>query len=92
MTNRNVARRLERLEARLLPPAEEKVLILNLISADGEVVGTRELKLSAARGPGVSRIKREEAVCAAVTPPFDFDLIRRPYDSSYGRVCEPAPA
>jgi hypothetical protein len=46
MTNRNLARRLERLEARLLPATEERVLILNLISADGEVVGTKEFRQS----------------------------------------------
>jgi hypothetical protein len=37
MMNRNLARRLERLEARLLPATEERVLRLNLVSADGEI-------------------------------------------------------
>ena len=49
MTNKTLARRLERLEARLLPATAERVLILNLISADGEVVGTKEFKLSTDR-------------------------------------------
>jgi hypothetical protein len=51
MTNKTLARRLERLEARLLPATEERLLILNLISADGEVVGTKEFKLSTDRRP-----------------------------------------
>jgi hypothetical protein len=51
MTNTNLARRLERLEAILLPATEERVLILNLVSADGEIVGTREFKLSTHRRP-----------------------------------------
>jgi hypothetical protein len=46
MTNKTLARRLERLEARLLPATEERVLLLNFITADGEIVGTREFKLS----------------------------------------------
>jgi hypothetical protein len=45
MTTRNVKRRLERLEAQRLPPSEEKVLIVKFVSADGEIVGTREFKL-----------------------------------------------
>jgi hypothetical protein len=51
MTNKNLSRRLERLEARLLPANEERVFILNFISADGEVVGTKEFKLSTDRRP-----------------------------------------
>jgi hypothetical protein len=51
MTNRNLTRRLERLEARLLPATEERVLILNLISAGGEVVGTKEFRQSVDRRP-----------------------------------------
>ena len=51
MTNKTLARRLERLEARLLPATEERVLILNLISADGEVVGTKEFRQSVDRRP-----------------------------------------
>ncbi len=47
MTNKTLARRLERLEARLLPATEERILLLNFITADGEIVGTREFKLSA---------------------------------------------
>ena len=54
-TNRNLTRRLERLEARLLPATEEQVLILNFVSANGEIVGTREFKLSTDRRP----IKRD---------------------------------
>ncbi len=46
MTNKTLARRLERLEARLLPATEERVLLLNFITADGEIVGTRDFKLS----------------------------------------------
>ncbi len=42
MTNKTRARRLERLEARLLPATEEQILILNFVSADGEIVGTKE--------------------------------------------------
>ncbi len=49
MMNKNLARRLERLEAQLLPATEERLLILNLISADGEVVGTKEFKPSTDR-------------------------------------------
>jgi hypothetical protein len=49
---------LGRLEARLLPPTEERVLILDLVSADGEIVGTREFKLSTDRRP----IKRNRLV------------------------------
>ncbi len=51
MTNKTLARRLERLEARLQPATEERVLILNLISADGEVVGTKEFRQSIDRRP-----------------------------------------
>ena len=51
MRNKSLARRLERLEARLLPATEERLLILNLVSADGEIVGTREFKLSTDRRP-----------------------------------------
>ncbi len=51
MTNKVLARRLERLEARLLPATEERVLILNLVWADGEIVGTKEFKLSTDRSP-----------------------------------------
>jgi hypothetical protein len=51
MTNKNLARRLERLEARLLPATEERLLILNLISAAGEVVGTKEFRRSVDRQP-----------------------------------------
>ena len=43
MTNKNLARRLERLEALLLPATEERILILNFITGDGEVVGKRSL-------------------------------------------------
>jgi hypothetical protein len=50
MMNRNLSRRLERLEARLLPPTKERVLI-NFVSSDGEIVGTREFKLSTDRRP-----------------------------------------
>jgi hypothetical protein len=57
MTTRNLARRLERLEARLLPATEERVLILNFITADGEIVGTREFKLSTDPRP-IKRNKR----------------------------------
>jgi hypothetical protein len=57
MTNKTLARRLERLEARLLPATEERVLILNFITADGEVVGSREFKLSTDRRP-IKRNKR----------------------------------
>jgi hypothetical protein len=46
MTNRNLPRRLERLEERLLPPSEEKVLIVNLVSTDGETVGTKEFTIA----------------------------------------------
>ncbi len=45
MTNKNLTRRLERLEARLLPATEEQVLILNFVSADGEIVETKEFKI-----------------------------------------------
>jgi hypothetical protein len=45
MTNKTLARRLERLEARLLPATEERVIILNLVSADGEIVDTSKIKL-----------------------------------------------
>ncbi len=51
MTNKNLSRRLERLEARLLPATEERVLILNFVSADGEVVGTKEFRRSEDRRP-----------------------------------------
>jgi hypothetical protein len=51
MTNKNLARRLERLEALLLPATEERILILNFITGDGEVVGKREFKLSTDRRP-----------------------------------------
>ena len=51
MTNRILARRLERLEALLLPATEERVLILNFISADGEVVDTKEFRRSVDRRP-----------------------------------------
>jgi hypothetical protein len=51
MTNKNLTLRLERLEARLLPATEERLLILNLISADGEVVGTKEFRQSVDRRP-----------------------------------------
>ena len=51
MTNKNLSRRLERLEARLLPATEERVLILNFVSADGEVVGTKEFRRSIDRRP-----------------------------------------
>jgi hypothetical protein len=51
MTNKTLARRLERLEARLLPATEERILLLNFITADGEIVGTREFKLSTDRSP-----------------------------------------
>ena len=57
MTNKTLARRLERLEAWLLPATEERVLILNFITADGEVVGNREFKLSTDRRP-IKRNKR----------------------------------
>jgi hypothetical protein len=57
MTNKTLARRLERLEERLLPATEERVLILNFISADGEVVGTKEFKLSSDRRP-IKRSRR----------------------------------
>jgi hypothetical protein len=51
MTNKNLTLRLERLEARLLPATEERLLILNLISPDGEVVGTKEFRQSVDRRP-----------------------------------------
>ena len=51
MTNKTLARRLERLEARLLPTTEERVLILNFVSADGEVVGSKEFTRSIDRRP-----------------------------------------
>jgi hypothetical protein len=51
MTNKTLARRLERLEARLLPATEERILILNLITADGEIVGTKEFRRSIDRPP-----------------------------------------
>jgi hypothetical protein len=50
MTNRNLTRRLDRLEARMLPPTEERVLI-NFVSADGEIVGTKEFKIYAGPPP-----------------------------------------
>ncbi len=51
MTNKTLARRLERLEARLLPATEERVLILNFMTADGEIVGTKEFRRSEDRRP-----------------------------------------
>ncbi len=51
MTNKTLSRRLERLEARLLPATEERVLVLDFISADGEVVGTKEFRRSEDRRP-----------------------------------------
>jgi hypothetical protein len=57
MTNKTLARRLERLETRLLPATEERVLILNLILADGEVVETKEFKISGAPPPGRKRTR-----------------------------------
>jgi hypothetical protein len=51
MTSKNLARRLERLEARLLPGTEERVIILNFVSADGEVVGTKEFRQAEDRRP-----------------------------------------
>ncbi len=56
MTNKTLERRLERLEARLLPATEERLLILNLVSADGEIVGTKEFKIQA--GPPPVRKRR----------------------------------
>jgi hypothetical protein len=44
-------RRLERLEARLPPTIEERVLILNFVSAECAIVGTKEFKLSTDRRP-----------------------------------------
>ncbi len=49
MTTRNLKRRLERLEVRLLPPSEENVLIVKFVSANGEIVGTQEFKLYGGR-------------------------------------------
>jgi hypothetical protein len=57
MTNKTLARRLERLETRLLPATEERVLILNFITADGEVVGIKEFRQSIDRPP-IKRNKR----------------------------------
>jgi hypothetical protein len=37
MTNKNLARRLERLEARLLPATEERILILDLVSVEARL-------------------------------------------------------
>jgi hypothetical protein len=51
MTKKNLERRLERLEARLQPASEERVLILDLVSADGEVVGTKEFRRFVDRRP-----------------------------------------
>ena len=51
MTNRNLARRLERLEARLLPTNEEQILIVRFISRSGEVADTKELKVSTDQRP-----------------------------------------
>ncbi len=51
MTSKNLARRLERLEAQLLPATEERIFILNFITADGEIVGKREFKFSTDRRP-----------------------------------------
>jgi hypothetical protein len=55
-TTRNLSRRLERLEARLVPTSEERVLIVQFISQDRQIVGTKELKLFA--GPPLKRNRR----------------------------------
>ena len=47
MTTRALSRRLERLEMRLIPATEERILILRFIAQDGEVVDKKEFKLSA---------------------------------------------
>ena len=57
MTNKNLARRLERLEARLLRATEEPVLILSFITADGEIVSTKEFRRTVDRRP-IKRNKR----------------------------------
>jgi hypothetical protein len=51
MTNRNLTRRLERLEARLLPSSEEQIHIVRFISSDGEIVGTEAFRQSIDRRP-----------------------------------------
>jgi hypothetical protein len=50
-TTRNLSRRLERLEARLVPKSEERVLIVQFVSQDRQVVGTKEFKLFAGAPP-----------------------------------------
>jgi len=42
---------LERLETRLIPVGEERFLIIRFIAQDGQVTGTKELKLSEDRPP-----------------------------------------
>ncbi len=49
MTNKNLTRRLERLEARLLPASEEQIHIVRFISQDGQVADTKEFKRAADR-------------------------------------------
>ena len=56
MTSRNPSRRLERLETRLMPTSEERILTLKFISADGKVAHAEELKLFA--GPPPVKSKR----------------------------------
>jgi hypothetical protein len=51
MTNRNLGRRLERLEVRLLTTNEEQILIVRFISQDGQVADTKEFKRAADRSP-----------------------------------------
>jgi hypothetical protein len=58
MTSRNLARRLERLEANILPVAEEEPVVLRIVavSADGKRVDTGiEFKVPAGPKPGKRR-------------------------------------